>query len=65
MATVAPASLSTAPFVLAAPAAAEVLAPPAADPEEDEEDALEVVAAGVLAAPLEDGAAVPPIGAVD
>ena len=69
MATVAPASLSTAPFVLAAPAAAEVLAaPPAADPEEDEEDALEAVAAGVVAAgaePLEDAAAVPPIGAVD
>jgi len=67
MATVAPASLSTAPFVLAAPAAAEVLAaPPAADPEEDEEAA--VVAAGVVAAgaePLEDAAAVPPIGAVD
>ena len=71
MATVAPASLSTAPFVLDAPAAAEVLAaPPAADPEEeeDEEDALEAVAAGVVAAgaePLEDAAAVPPIGAVD
>jgi len=67
IATVAPASLSAAPFVPAAPAAAEVLAaPPAAVPEEDEED--EVVAAGVFAAgaePLEDAAAVPPMGAVD
>jgi hypothetical protein len=77
MATVTPAKAATlapaswlALFVLDAPAAADVLAaPPAADPEDDADDALAVVRVeGVVAAGAdEEGPVVaePPIGAVD